>query len=424
MKLEIKKKIQNYKVVIENYFFMTTLQVLNSFFYILIYPFLIKTLGVDGYGFYVFTFSIITYFIAFINFGFDFPGVKAIAQYRDDSEVKSQVFSCIFMAKIYLWGIAFLVLLILLVFIDSFSKNLLLISVCFLQTIGCVLFPTYFFQAIQKMRWVTFINVVFKVVSLPFIFIFITSPTDVWKYALIVSLSTLGGSLVAFYLVIKVEKIPLIWYPFDMLRKYYRDALPFFWSTSTSIVKQQSANVIVGIFFGMGEVAIYDLANKIIQLPQLLTTSINGALFPKIIHELNSSKIKKIIRYETGIGIIIILGVILVGKWIILLLGGEQMSASYPIAVLLSGTVLTWLVVGCYISFIFVPLHKYYLVTKNQIVAFVSFFSCCVIGLLCFDNIWVIALAFVLSGICEVVYCYGVVRKYGLLSMDILKVCK
>ena len=39
--------IDNNKVVIENYFFMTILQILNSVFYLFIYPFLIKTLGAE-----------------------------------------------------------------------------------------------------------------------------------------------------------------------------------------------------------------------------------------------------------------------------------------------------------------------------------------------------------------------------------------
>ena len=39
----LKIKIINNKKVIENYFFMTVLQILNSLFYLIIYPFLIRT---------------------------------------------------------------------------------------------------------------------------------------------------------------------------------------------------------------------------------------------------------------------------------------------------------------------------------------------------------------------------------------------
>jgi len=419
--VKVKQKFGNYRTVIENYFFMTVLQVLNSFFYILIYPFLIRTLGMEGYGLYVYVFSIVTYFMAFVNFGFDFPGVKAVSQSRNDDTVKSKVVSCILTAKFYLLAVAIGGLAILLLFVEPFRERALLFIVVFLQTLGCVLFPTYFFQAMQKMRWVTFINVLFKVISLPFIFWLVASPADVWKYALIVSLTTLGGSLLALFLLVKIEKVCLRWYPWNILKGYYHDALPFFWSTSTTIVKQQSVNIIIGAFFGMGEVALYDLANKIIQLPQLLTASINGALFPRIINELNVQKVKRIVLYELGIGLLIIVGIVVVGKWLVLFLGGVQMLDAYPLAVVLSVTVVTWLIVGCYISFVFVPLHRYYLVTKNQIVAFLSFFIFCGIGLWFLGNIRAMAWAFALSGICEVVYCYVMVRKYKLLIPELFE---
>ena len=40
--------------VVENYAFMTILQVLNICFYLLIYPFLIRVLGAESYGLYAF----------------------------------------------------------------------------------------------------------------------------------------------------------------------------------------------------------------------------------------------------------------------------------------------------------------------------------------------------------------------------------
>jgi len=91
------------------------------------------------------------------------------------------------------------------------------------------------------------------------------------------------------------------------------------------------------------------------------------------------------------------------------------MLDSYPMAIILSGTILVWLVVGCYISFIFVPTNRYYLVTRNQLVAFVTFFLFCIPGVLLFHNILAIVIALTLSGLCEMIYCYYQVKKNNLL---------
>ena len=59
---------------------MTILQILNSFFYLLIYPYVIRVLGIEGYGQFVFAMSIATYFVFFINFGFDLLATKFVAE--------------------------------------------------------------------------------------------------------------------------------------------------------------------------------------------------------------------------------------------------------------------------------------------------------------------------------------------------------
>ncbi|BCT87676.1 hypothetical protein RYU24_00810 [Acinetobacter variabilis] len=51
---KVKKVLIEYKLVIENYFFMTFLQFLNSFFYLAIYPYLILKMEASEYGISVF----------------------------------------------------------------------------------------------------------------------------------------------------------------------------------------------------------------------------------------------------------------------------------------------------------------------------------------------------------------------------------
>ena len=99
--LNVKKLFKEYKLVIENYFFMTFLQFLNSFFYLAIYPYLILKLGVSQYGIYVFSLSIVTLFIYIVNFGFDIPALKLTSENPQDNRVKSKIVSEVFFGKFY-----------------------------------------------------------------------------------------------------------------------------------------------------------------------------------------------------------------------------------------------------------------------------------------------------------------------------------
>lgn len=411
----LKTLIMNNKVIIENYFFMTVLQVLNSMFYLLIYPFLIRTLGAESYGLYVFSFSIVTYFISIVAFGFDLPAVKIIAQFPHDLIKKSHIISCVFTAKIWLEIVSFIAFSFLVLLIPQLRSNWLLLYIIFIQSLTNIIFPQWYFQGVQRMRYVTYIQLAFKLISLPFILILIEKSDDLILFAIITTFSSIGGGVLALFLLKFNEKINIKWIPFYQLKKWFKDAFPFFLSSSAGIIKEQSIIIIIGTFFGMKDVAIYDLANKIIGIPRLLFASINGALFPKIMNNFRISIVKKVIKHQIYVSLVLIIIIVIIGKWVVLFLGGDNMVNAYPISIVLSITILTWIVVGSYISFVFVPNEKFYYVTKNQFVAVLSFFFYCAIGLFFYNNIIVLAFALSLSGLTEIVYCRFVIKKENLL---------
>jgi len=407
--------LKNNKKVVENYFFMTVLQVLNSLFYLLIYPFLIRTLGPESYGLYIFAMSIVTYFIIFVSFGFEMPAVKIIAQNADNYTIKSQTLSGVLSAKIYLEIVAALFFGIIILAIPSLRSNWLVFSICFIQTISNIFFPQWYFQGVQRMRVVTFIQLFFKVLSLPLIFLFISKPSDIWIFVLISSLTSLFGAITSILIIKFQDNLTFRLMSFSEIKSYFKEAFPFFLSSSTGVIKEQSIIVIIGAFLGMKDVALYDLANKIIMVPRTLLVSVNGALFPKVVANIQTHIIKKIIRYETILGMIVSILILIFGKWVVIFMGGNTMIQSYPLAVILSITVLVWLVVGSYVNFIFIPQNKNYFVSKNQIIAMLSFFVFCIIGLMYDKNVYVLVISIALSGLTEIAYCKYLINKHKLL---------
>lgn len=406
--------LQNNTKVIENYFFMTILQVLNSLFYLIIYPFLIRTLGAESYGLYIFIMSIVSFFISLVTFGFDYPAVKEIAQNSTDHKVKTYIISCVFSAKIYLEIVSLVLFSFLIILVPTLRQNWMIFAICFGNTVVNILFPNWYFQGMQKMKFVTYIQLAFKLLSLPFIFLLITGPEDLWKFALIATITNMGGGFAAAYMIRYIERLRIQLVPFSELKILFKDSLPFFWSTAAQVIKQQSISIMIGTFFKMSDVALYDLAYKIISVPNILFSSINSALFPKIINNYRKNTVKKVLRFEMLAGFIVILTVIILGKWIILLLGGTKMLAAYPIAVVMSFGILTFLLVGGYINFIFVPEKKYYLVTKNQLVAFFVFFVCSALSLIFWKNILSIAIAWTFATLLEILYCNILIKKHKL----------
>lgn len=411
----IKLRFKNNGKVVENYFFMTALQIISSAFGVLIYPYLIRVLGAESYGLYVFAVATASYFVGIVSFGFSFPGVKAIAQNKDNLQIKSAVVSSVFTSKILLGIVSLVIFIGLLLTVPLLKDHKGLFLIVYAQILSEIFFPIWYFQGVQKMKIVTYFQLAFRILSLPFIFILVRSTDDLLQYAFIATLSVVLPAIALYVYLIRRENLTIRLQPISKLKTYFKEATPFFWSSTAGTIKQESVTIIIGAFFGMKDVALYDLANKLIMLPRMLTMSINTALFPKVIEDIKTETIKKIEKYETMIGLAVVLFVVVFGYWIIWLLGGKEMTGAYPLAIVLSFTVLTWLVVGCYINFVFVPQNKYYFVTNNQIVALISFVVICVPALFFSSGIMTVVVALTLSGFSEIAYSKYLIRKNKLL---------
>jgi PST family polysaccharide transporter len=407
----IKIKLINNKKVIENYFFMTLLQILNSLFYFIIYPFLIRRLGAYSYGSYVYAFSISVFFLSFVQFGFDTPALKVIALNPKDKVIHSETISSVFICKSLLSILSTFIFVILLYIIPVFKTNHWLFFVCYLQIFSNILFPTWYFQGIQKMRVVTYIQLILKLLSLPLILLVIKNPKDVIYFALITVFTSLISGAIAIIILINNHSIKFIWIPIYKLKVTFKEATPFFLSSSMNIIKQQSATILLGSFFSMRDVALYDLAMKIYTVPTTLVSSINSALFPKMI----SSKWKEIndvIKLENIIGLFIMFGLVIFGKSIIIVMGGVGMLESYPILIILSFSVFTILTVGAIFNFVFIPKGLYKYVAINQFIALSGFILFSLIGLIFFFDRLVLPLAFAFAALLEFSYSYYLLNKY------------
>lgn len=406
----LKTKVFNNKKVIENYFFMTLLQILNSLFYLLIYPFLIRTLGTESYGLYVFAFSISVYFVSLVQFGFDTPALKLISQFPNDRALHSEVISTVFFSKSALFFLSLIIFFVLLITIDVFRANYWLFIICYFQVFSNILFPTWYFQGIQKMKVVTYIQLSLKLISLPILFVFINHPDDIIKFAAITISTGLLGGIIAMLILRYSNSIKLIWVPIHKLKLGFKDAVPFFLSSSMNTIKQQTATILIGSFFTMTDVALYDLAMKIYSVPTTLISSINGALFPKMLNS-KWSTIKKVINIENIMGVFIIVVLVFFGKKIIMIMGGKEMIGAYPILIILSLSVFTVLTVGAIFSFVFIPKGLYKYVAMNQFLALIGFVLFSLVGLVFFSNMLILPLAFAFSALVELVYSYLLLNK-------------
>ena len=154
------------KLLIKNFSYLSAFQIFNILIPLATYPYLIRILGRETYGLIIFALSIVTYFSMIINFGFNISATKDVAENKNNNNKLNEIVSSVFIIKIFLWFVSFFLLLVLIAVIPSFRENWLLFFLVFGMTFNELLFPQWFFQGIEKMKYITIINIISKILQI------------------------------------------------------------------------------------------------------------------------------------------------------------------------------------------------------------------------------------------------------------------
>lgn len=390
---------------------MSALNIVSALVGFFIYPYVIRVLGAEQYGLYAFLLAIAMYFQDVIDFGFDSPCTKRVALCADDKHELSRTVSVVLFCKLALIALSAAVAAPIILAIPVLRDNLWLFIVIFIQNLYKTFYPQWYYLGTKNMKFSSILQAVIRVSQIPLILIFVKDTGDLMVYALIVSGTMFVGSLVGGANVL-MEGIRIVKVSFAQMMEYYKEATPFFVTTISGRVKEKTLTAIIGACFGMRDVAIYDLACKIIQIPKLLLNSINAALFPEVVTNATTDKVNRILKYERLISIATVLCIAIFGYPATLILGGRDMIAAYPVALILSFTIYFMLITGAYLQFVFVARGGYRYVAWNQVIALATCMVFCGVGMLIWPSVWSVALSLTLSTAGEVIYCRIITRRH------------
>lgn len=397
------------KIIIKNYLALTFLQIINAFFYIIIFPVVVPVIGIENYGMFVYVTAILSFVSILVSFGFELPGLKKAAS-TDAAAIQSVYFISVFFLKTLIYLLLFVVVIVSVnIFVADGNRNIYFLGM--IGVLSNVFIFSWYYQGKQKVTVLATIQAVFKLISLFLVVVFVSDKDDFVFFVFIVNfLGCLGGLCSLIYL-FKYEKISIHIPSLSEIYKVYFEALPFFWASSIGVAKYKSVEVIIGSFFGLGEVALYDLANKIYSIPSVLSTSINTSIFPKLSKVKDKKIIKKVFFYEFFLAVAIFISVVLFGGFAVEFLGKGLLQDSYSLLLVMTLNIFAFLIVGCYVYFVFIPNGKNYLIFKNQIVALISFFCFLVIFLTITWSVYSVIFSLVFSGFIEILYCNYMANK-------------
>ncbi len=266
------------KTVAKNYFALVILQGLNYLLPIIIIPFLQRKLGTETFGLVMFAQALMVFCILITEFGFNTTATREIAILKEKNLDFSNIYFKVFWARIFLLCIVFFFLILIVFSFEKFSKNWELYLLSYGVVFGQAIFPVWFFQGIEKMRLITIINVIAKVIFTVLIVFFITSSTDFLKVPLFNSIGFLIAGFISLGISLKYVK----WQRpnFKESKVFYIESTQVFVSNIFSSLLTALNVFLLGVFGTDLLVGIYSSFEKLIMAAKNMFTPIYQAIYP------------------------------------------------------------------------------------------------------------------------------------------------
>ncbi len=330
------------KRLLENFLSLSILQGVNYILPLITLPYLVRVLGPEKFGLIAFAQAFIQYFNILTDYGFNLSATREISIHRENKEKISEIFSSVMIIKFTLLVLSFIVMTIIVFSFEKFRKDWLVYYLAFGVVIGQVLFPVWFFQGMEKMKYITFLNIVAKSIFTVSIFVFIHKVSDYIYVLLINSLGFLIAGALAIWIVFQNFELILTFPKFELLKYQLKEGWYIFISTVAISLYTISNTFILGLFTNNTIVGYYSAAEKIVKAVQRLLTPASQTIYPHISKLVKESKerglqfIQKVTFLIGGISFLLSVSIFIFADLIVKLLLGNQYTESVIVLKILS----------------------------------------------------------------------------------------
>lgn len=280
---EIKNQIAASKegrTVFANFGYLSLLQVAGYVFPLISMPYLARVIGADGFGKIAFASAIVVWIQTISDWGFNLTATRDVAQNRDNKELVSRIFSNVLWARSVLTLLSGIILLLVVLLVPYLRENADIIFVTFLLVPDYILFPEWFFQAIEKMKYTTFFNLFLKLVFTVAVFVFIHKREDYLMQPLLTTIGYLLCGIGALYLIFKKWGYSLYKPQWGEIFKTIRNSTDVFINNLMPNLYNSFSVMLLGFFGGSTANGIYDGGNRFPSIFYQFQSVLSRAFYP------------------------------------------------------------------------------------------------------------------------------------------------
>jgi len=301
------------KPILFNVISLFVLQGSNYILPLLTLPYLVRVLGPEKFGLISFAQALVGYFVIITDYGFNLSATKEISINKNNLEKVSRIFCTVITLKLILLFLSFIVFTIIVVFLEQSPSDRIIYLLSFGVVVGQVIFPSWFFQGIEKMKFITLINILSRLIFTILIFICVHSADDYIYVPLVTSVGFITGGAISLILSFKYFGIHIIIPTVNDIVQQLKNGFTVFITSLSSNIISSSGIFVLGLFQSREVVGYYSAIEKLAKAFVSMFSPITQAIFPHVSYQFSKSKaagkavILKIGKYTILLALLVVL---------------------------------------------------------------------------------------------------------------------
>ncbi len=332
------------RTVAKNFGYLSLLQIANYALPLITIPYLARVIGTEGFGKIAFANAVLVWIQTIADWGFTFTATRDVAQNRDDKDKVSEIFSNVLWSRFLLTFLSGIILALTIIFVPTFRENALILIISFLLIPGHILFPDWFFQAVEKMKFTTILSISSRIFFTLMVFVVIKEKEDYYWQPLLTTIGYLLCGIVTMYIILYKWGYHLYRPKLRSIMTCIRQSTDVFLNSMTHNLYNSFSVLLMGFWGGSYANGIYDGAKKFFSVFYYLQDVVARSFFPFLSRR--KDKFNTFARLNIMLGITIAALLFLFAPLIIHIMLGSEFEESVTVLRILA------------ISFIFLEFNQ------------------------------------------------------------------
>ncbi len=300
---------------------------LNAVFPVITFPYIARVLKVEDIGRFDFGNSLIGYFSLAASLVVNTYAIREGGKIRDDkqkmNDLVSQLYSLNLIAMLASIGILYGWLI-------ASSYLVPYKAVIWIQSVSVIALPfgiDWIFSVYEDYLYITMRSVLTQAASFVFLFLFVRTEEDFYKYVIISALSVSMPHFINYFVARKYVSVQFRIH--NHWKRHWRPVMIFFVHNIATTIYLNSDVTLLGVLSNDRAVGLYSMATKIYMVVKKLVNAATAVVIPRLAYYLGKDEEKyfgllnKIVNWAVLLSIPLAVGVAELKAELVWLIGGE-----------------------------------------------------------------------------------------------------